>query len=300
MLTARAGRGKSGRGAARGARRRRAAPRGGRESGAARRGRGPRGAAGPGREIELKLAAPTGDLAALFRHPLVRALARGRPATSRLRTLYYDTPAFDLRRRRLALRVRREGRRFVQALKLERPARRGLAVRGEWEAQVRGCEPDLARIPDSAARARARAAAAGKPLLPVFETDFERTSLRLSRGRSAVLLAADVGEIRAVAARARTGAGGAGRARAEIREVELELVRGDPRALREIAALLRRVLPLRVEARSKAERGYALARRARPAGRARRARPRDQDRDRERPRERRSSSATARGGATIR
>jgi inorganic triphosphatase YgiF len=212
-------------------------------------------APGAGREVELKLEVPGGDFARLRRHPLVRALARGRPSTQRLRTVYYDTPERDLARERLALRVRTRGRVHVQALKSEASPRAGLFVRGEWEARVPGLEPDLARIPDFAARARARAAVGEKALQPVFETDFRRTELRIAKDGDEVLLAFDEGELRA---RGET---------LPIREVELELVRGDPGVLYGIALELHEALPLRPAVRSKAERGYDLATGERPGPR---------------------------------
>ena len=202
---------------------------------------------GAGREIELKLEVADGNLARLRRHPLVRALAKGRASTRRLRTVYYDTQERDLAREGLALRVRSAGREHVQALKSEAGSSGGLFVRGEWEARVPGLAPDLDRIPDFAARARARQAVGEKPLVPMFETDFRRTSLRLERNGDEVELALDEGELRARGASV------------PIREVELELVRGDPGVLYGLALELHDALPLRPAVRSKAERGYALA-----------------------------------------
>lgn len=210
---------------------------------------------GPGREVELKLEVPAGDLAVLRRHPLVRALATGRPSTRRLHTVYYDTDECDLARARLALRVRTSGRTRVQALKSDARSSGGLFVRGEWEARLPGPDPDLERIPDFAARAVARAAVGERPLRPVFETDFRRTSVHLEKDGDEVVLAFDEGEVRA-----------RGEAR-PIREVELELVRGDAGVLYGIALELHEALPLRPALRSKAELGYALATGAHPGPR---------------------------------
>jgi inorganic triphosphatase YgiF len=200
-----------------------------------------------GREIELKLDVPAGDLAVLKQHPLLRALARGRPLVRRLRTIYYDTPDRDLAGERLALRVRQSGRGYVQALKGEGSAFGGLFVRGEWEARLPGAEPDLERVPSLAARSLARRVSGGKPLEPVFETEFVRTRHRLQRGDTELFLDFDEGEIRA---RGRSS---------PIREIELELVRGDPGVLHGLALELHETLPLRPSATSKAQRGYALA-----------------------------------------
>ncbi len=202
---------------------------------------------GKGREVELKLAVPSGDLATLKRHPLVRSLAAGRPRVQHLVTVYYDTGDLDLARERLALRVRRSGRSHVQTLKGEGSVVGGLFVRGEWEAPIGGPEPDLERIPDFAARALARRAIGEKPLEPVFTTEFRRTAHRLVRGDTELSLDFDEGELRA---RGRS---------LPIREIELELVRGDPGVLHGIALELHETVPVRPEVVSKAERGYDLA-----------------------------------------
>lgn len=213
--------------------------------------------AAEGREVELKLAAISGRVGPLKRHPLLRELARGRPRSERLRTLYYDTPDRALAAERLALRVRESGGRYVQALKGEGSDFAGIRVRGEWEAPLPGPEPDLARVPSPEARALAQRLCSGKPLAPVFESDFVRTRHRLRRRDTELFLDLDEGELRAC------------EARAPIAEVELELVRGDAGVLHEIALALNETLPLRPSAWSKAQRGYALAARTRlPAQRA--------------------------------
>ena len=45
------------------------------------------------------------DLPRLRKHPLIRRLSAGRPVTRRMRTIYYDTPDFALRQRRLSVHV---------------------------------------------------------------------------------------------------------------------------------------------------------------------------------------------------
>jgi triphosphatase len=200
-----------------------------------------------GREIELKLAVPSGDLDAVRRHPLLRRLARGRPEVLRLHTVYFDTADRDLARAELALRVRREGGRRIQALKGTGTSIGGLFVRGEWEAEIEGEVPDLSRIPSFAAQALARRAIGAKTLEPVFETEFERTRFSVLRGDTELRLDVDEGEVRA---RGRS---------APIREVELELVKGDPGVLHGLALELHETVPLRPALESKAERGHALA-----------------------------------------
>jgi inorganic triphosphatase YgiF len=88
--------------------------------------------------------------------------------------------------------------------------------------------------------------------VPVFETEF-RARARLQRGDTELFLDFDEGEIRA---RGRS---------LPIREVELELVRGDAGVLYGIALELHEAVPVQPAAASKAQRGYALARGMRPA-----------------------------------
>jgi inorganic triphosphatase YgiF len=85
-------------------------------------------------------------------------------------------------------------------------------------------------------------------LHPVFVTDISRRRRLLAfEGGHKIEFALDRGELRAEAA-------------AEpVCEIELELKEGSPARLFEVGLILARALPVRLEQRSKAERGYALA-----------------------------------------
>jgi inorganic triphosphatase YgiF len=207
------------------------------------------------REIELKLELAPGDLPRLQRHPVVRQQALGRAATRLLRSVYFDTPELDLAGRGIALRVRRVGRSYVQTVKARGAGGAGLFERIELEAPVGGEHPDLERIPDLALRAQLQRELAGKTLEPVIETEIRRSHRRLAVGGSEVALDVDVGEIRTR------------RGNEPICEVELELERGEPAALYELALALHEDIPLRLAPRSKAERGYARLTGIRPAPR---------------------------------
>ncbi|MGD9773793.1 CHAD domain-containing protein [Diaphorobacter sp.] len=211
-------------------------------------------------ETELKLALPGLDSALLARRlARVPALARTTPMRERLTSIYHDTPALDLLRQRVALRLRREGEgdgkgakaRWLQTLKTAGDAASALSQRGEWEMPVAGpaLEPaQLAGTPWAALDPQGEWAAA---LQPCFTTDFERTRWRLRvRGGAVIEVALDVGAITATVDGAQRSA--------PLCELELELVQGPPEALLALARRIARhvaVLPL---AASKAERGYAL------------------------------------------
>lgn len=182
----------------------------------------------------------------LARHPLLRG--RTRAVAGRAYSIYFDTPDQDLRRHGIALRLRREGGRWVQTVKGGGEARAGLHQRLELETEVGGPFPDCSVI-----EARAFGGLLAEPriraqLKPAFVTEFTR-SRRLIDVAAGVTVEAclDRGEIR-----------GGGTIEA-LSELELELKSGEPRHLFDFALKLLAAAPLAMEVRSKAERGYALA-----------------------------------------
>lgn len=197
-------------------------------------------------EVELKLLIDPADIPKLRRHHLLKALCRGGPETRKLYSVYFDTEDFFLKKNGIALRVRREGRNWVQTVKGEGRVQAGLHQRDEWEAPVAGGRPDFTKIADPSLAALFSEGLRPR-LRPMFTTEFARTAWLLETEESCrVELALDRGEIRA------------GEARSAISEVELELKAGSPAALYELALELQKSVPLRVENASKAERGYAL------------------------------------------
>ena len=181
-------------------------------------------------EVELKLEISPADLTRLGRHPRVREFAEGRASTRVLRSVYFDTPALDLARRGIGLRLRwADGDvapvQTVKSRTAESHSRGavGLFERTEVECRVDGGEPDLAALPDAALARRLRRLLAGKRLRPVFETRMRRTRRWLRDGRHEWTLDLDVGEVRS------------GAKREPLCEVELELRRGDAGRLYDFA-----------------------------------------------------------------
>jgi len=211
-------------------------------------------------EIELKLQVP-----AVCRAAVDTAVA-GRAPTPRMRlqAAYHDTADRALAQARLALRLRREGRQWVQTLKgagddgmtrLEHNVPRGAA------AAMPAIDPALhAGTPAGDRLAALLAATPGAALQTLYRTDIRRRTRALlvrAPGRPAgrVELAFDSGRIVA------------GDASIDVSELEIELLAGAPRA---VIATARNWLPrfgLWLDLRSKAERGDLLARgeRAAPA-----------------------------------
>lgn len=200
-------------------------------------------------ETEIKLALAAALAPRLRRHALLAGLPVSR---RRLLSLYFDTPGFDLQRRRIALRVRRVGRQWIQTVKAETRQSGALSSRPEWEAQLRGPQPDLDMLP---AEARKLFDVIDIRLLAeVFQTDFQRSAWQLAHAGGRMELALDLGVVKA------------GEANRAISEVEIELQSGPVEALYSLARQLLAELPLRIEPRSKALRGYLLcgALRAKP------------------------------------
>jgi inorganic triphosphatase YgiF len=213
------------------------------------------GASDP-REIELKLHAPPASVARLWAIPLVVEHAVGPKRIARVDNRYFDTSERDLATRRMALRLRRTGRNWLQTLKTQGLEDGALSVRSEWEMPVAGPALQLTKLRDTPLSSIASARSLTRRLQPVFTTNFRRESriLRLRDGCE-IELALDVGSI--VAGR------GKSRRSLPICEVELEVkVRGadDPAvALLRFARRLCRDLPLIPLGESKAARGYRLA-----------------------------------------
>jgi triphosphatase len=194
----------------------------------------------PPSEVELKLEVPADAVERLRAHPLIAALDPPR----RLESTYFDTPKLHLKARALSLRLRSDSSdatRRVQTVKTLNHAA-GLFDRSEWESSVEGDLPDL----DAAAPVKAALKGRVKRLKPLFAVRVERASGLVRDRGSEIELSLDVGEVQ-------TDAGSA-----PLTEVELELKRGRPKRLFELAERLFEAAPLRLSARSKAEAGYDL------------------------------------------
>jgi len=202
-------------------------------------------------ETELKLRIAPEHLSRLKRHPLLKTLATTRATTCKLHNIYYDTPKLELHKSAMALRLRRAGRQWLQTLKGGGEVQAGLHQRNEWETPVAGEALDFAALEASGAKRLPHTMR--KKLQPVFVTDFSRNSRMLAFEGAEVELCMDSGEIRA------------GRLTRPISELELELKSGEPAQLFRLALALLDIVPLEVEHTSKAEQGYRLFARAKPA-----------------------------------
>jgi len=220
-------------------------------------------------EIEIKLQVPAAQRGAVD----AAVAGRGAAPRMRLRAAYFDSPDRALANAGLALRLRREGRRWVQTLKgatdhgLTRHehnvARGGAAPMPPVDPALHAGTPVGDRLlglleqartqrpveasAASAASAASSAAPAGS-LTELYRTDILRRARALRTPHGRVELAFDSGRIHA------------GESALDVLELEIESLSGTPRAVLETAA---RWLPrhgLWLDVRSKAERGDLLAR----------------------------------------
>jgi len=183
----------------------------------------------------------------LSAHRLLKGSAR--TPTRRLHSVYFDTPGLELWRQGITLRLRRDGGRWFQAVKGGGTALAGLHRRLEDETEVAGPTPNYARIGGHELAGAFTSERLRSRLRPVFVTHFVRSSRLLEvDAETRVEASIDRGVIRA------------GKRNVRVFELELELKGGAPRQLYEIALQLAKDLPLSIENRSKAERGYALYR----------------------------------------
>ncbi|PPQ36745.1 hypothetical protein CH337_07190 [Rhodoblastus acidophilus] len=197
------------------------------------------------REIELKFTLDAAAFAAALDSPLLRRDGQKSPA-KKLVSIYFDTPDWDLLRRKIALRVRRSGRSLPLMTLKWRPEAESLFSRGEIEHAVRALEPDLSLF-DGETGETLRALVGAKPLEPKYETRVQRTIRLITAGSAVIEAAFDAGEIVA------------GAASLPLRELELELKSGAEADFYGFAARLVQELPLRLDAVSKAERASHLA-----------------------------------------
>ena len=202
-----------------------------------------------GLEVELTLG---GDPAALDRGWRAAVPSGDGGTARRLRSTYYDTGDFRLRRRGFTLRVRDDGERLVQTLKSDGPSGGGAVLRrNEWSRPVETPEPTLPVAPDAAVREAVGPVRASE-LAPAFSTDVVRRTAVVEvaapdQRKALVELALDSGEIRA---RNR---------RDTISELELELVEGPASALYALAMTMQASASLQIQTASKAKRGFVLA-----------------------------------------
>ncbi len=192
-------------------------------------------------ETELKLYIAPEDCSKLLQHPLLQS---SQTQTQQLCNSYFDTPQHDLLKQGIGLRVRQIGKKRIQTIKTASKSLGGLHKRQEWENEITADTPDYSKFPKEALPVKKKTL---EQVEVIFTTNFQRTTwnLQLDDG-SKIEVALDQGKVQSKTAES------------PISELELELKAGKPSQLYKLALNLQTDIPLIIENKSKAERGYAL------------------------------------------
>lgn len=198
-------------------------------------------------EIELKLSIAPKDVKLLLGHPLLQLASTQAISVEQLISRYFDTSDLALWQQGLSMRVREAGGRTIQTLKTAGEQIGDLQHRHEWDQPVTQNSPNIQQFTDPSLIAKLQTILGNKHLLELFHTDFQRSSWNLkTENGTQIELVLDQGLVKTA------------NKQAILHEIELELKHGDSQELYKIAEFLKQSIPLSVETRSKAERGYLL------------------------------------------
>ncbi|MDG2480473.1 MAG: CHAD domain-containing protein, partial [Alphaproteobacteria bacterium] len=199
-------------------------------------------------EIELKLSASPGVLAALVNvPPLVFASGSNKPSRQ-LESTYFDTRDRALRKAGITLRVRHVGGTYTQTIKIKDPVH-GAHARLERDDPVDGPRPRPALLHD--AFGQDLSWIGDDDLKPLFTSRIERRAMMLTTGSAEQASQIEIAFDRGVVT--------AGRKSEPVCEMELELEDGSVADLYDLALTLHRLQTLVIEVRSKSQRGFTLA-----------------------------------------
>lgn len=188
-------------------------------------------------ETELKLElSPSGATQLLKKNRLDSS-----PTILQQKSIYFDTPGWDLSKRGLSLRIRQSGNERIQTVKVGDGAAAGSFTREEWEQPVAGDAPVL-----DDPQIRDLLAGAGGKLAPLFEVHVKRHRWNVMEGDATIEVALDLGKVVAADREA------------PLCEIEFEKKAGAPTALFALARKVDQITPAHLGVLSKAERGYRL------------------------------------------
>ncbi|MDF2690383.1 MAG: inorganic triphosphatase [Gammaproteobacteria bacterium] len=199
-------------------------------------------------EIELKLNLLEDNPRGLYEHPLINHYAKEPAITFDLNTTYYDTEQYDLLKAGIALRIRDQDGEFMQTVKTKGKESQGLHQRNEWSAKLDSNNIDLSVVEPPELRQQLEEISKKHKLVPLFQTQFSRTQWILDLpNQCQVELVMDLGEVSVQ------------KASVPLQEIELELIEGkEIDCLFELAASIAASIPVAIENKSKAWRGYQL------------------------------------------
>lgn len=197
-------------------------------------------------EIELKFLA--NELCMTQLQPILSEFSILQHEVRHLRSVYFDTKNRQLRRWRMGLRIRSGDDENVQTIKTAGRVVGGLNDRPEYNQVIQGQRPQLGRFEQLKWPENIDLQALEEALIPIFVTDFERTTWLIDLDNETLVeVALDRGSLMA------------DEQQQPIHELELELVKGDVGQLFALAERLCALDCLTLASTSKAKRGYALA-----------------------------------------
>lgn len=197
-------------------------------------------------ETELKLRIAPENIQQFMQHPLLAEAVHVSPPQSLYNT-YFDTHDRMLFQQGIGLRVRKIGDQYVQSIKTSGSGLGGLHQRQEWEMEIADNTPNFSIFPAHLFPHGESYEYYEQKIQALFITDFVRETwdLFLEEG-SQIEVVLDQGEIRTQTKKV------------PLCEIELELKSGLPDRLFQVALILQKNVPLIIENKSKAARGYAL------------------------------------------
>jgi inorganic triphosphatase YgiF len=199
-------------------------------------------------EIELKYRIPSKEVASeIWKDKMFCDYEeRGTREEMCLDASYYDTSNCDLAKNHIAYRVRKEGERWIAALKMKGNSEDGLHVREEICVPVVDGNPDPTVFRESEAGEELLRVIGRQDIDCFLKTEVHRKRFRIDTGTGIFEISIDTGRIL-------TEYG-----EAPICEVEVELFSGETEELLEIGQKIQRKYSLETEDMSKYARGIAL------------------------------------------
>lgn len=198
-------------------------------------------------EIELKYLVISDDVTEKISQLLAQQNINFTHSTKVLSNHYFDTPTLNLRHHDMGLRVREVKGQFEQTIKTSGKAIGGLHQRPEYNYPILQNLPNLTVFPEEIWQPGQSVKEIQAQLLALFTTDFTRNIWLVQFDNGSVIeLVYDEGSIC-----------GDGKQEA-IKEIELELFKGNTDDLFVLAKALFKHLNVRPGIKSKAARGYAL------------------------------------------
>ena len=198
-------------------------------------------------EQEIKLTIMSDQILDLSVLPIV-GYQRSSIETIHLVSTYFDTPSFNLAKQGLGLRLRFDGRNWLQTVKEKGEIENGLHQRMEWEHLLPSKAFNVALLKQTPLQELIEDEKGWETLSPIFTTDFYRKHCLLEKDNQITIeLAYDRGRIYTEVSERR------------IHELELELKNGELHYLKTLAETLCITEPLQPSNFSKGQQGYELA-----------------------------------------